>query len=380
MNAICTVIAANYIPQALTLEESVKRFNPDDDFFVLVIDALSNDISLFKHAKVLVGSDLLISKKHFNDICSNYDLFEASTAVKPSLLNTLLARGYESVTFLDPDTQLFQSLEEVFEITRSHSIVLTPHRITPVDQKATNQNEESFLRYGTFNLGFISVNQDSLSFLSWWEEKLHWSCRRYSGDIVYTDQKWIDLVPSYFEFYCLRHPGYNLAPWNLDERILSHSQAGGYLAQSRSLVFIHYSQMSSTLSRGEKSNLWNFYQQGLVVDENSMNLAKELTENYATKLLKNKEIATSLKIETLFWPNLSFHLRALIIKKARSQNSKASGVSYFLLAKFDPFVRKLERLDTFNSLVDGVANDLKRLSRKVKLGFLKKRNEPFDSV
>ena len=71
MNAICTVIAANYIPQALTLEESVKRFNPDDDFFVLVIDALSNDISLFKHAKVLVGSDLLISKKHFNDICSN---------------------------------------------------------------------------------------------------------------------------------------------------------------------------------------------------------------------------------------------------------------------------------------------------------------------
>jgi hypothetical protein len=166
--------------------------------------------------------------------------------------------------------------------------------------------------------------------------------------------------------------GYNLAPWNLDERCLSFSQAKGLLAGSSSLVFIHYSQMSSTLSRGEKSDLWSFYQDGLAVDVNSIKLAQELTENYAKKLLKNKEIADSVKIKTLLWPTLSFHLRALKIKKARNKNSHFSLRGQFLLGFFDPFVRKLERFDTFNSLLDGVAKDLKRISQKMNLRFSRK--------
>jgi hypothetical protein len=372
LNAICTVIAANYIPQALTLEESVKEFNPDQDFFVLVVDALTRDISVFKHAQVLIGSDLLIDQKHFEDICGNYDLFEASTAVKPSFFRTLLAKGYDSVTFLDPDTQLFSGLEDVFELNKHHSIVLTPHRISPTNPSALNQREESFLRYGTFNLGFISVNQDAANFLLWWEERLHWSCRRYSGDVVYTDQKWIDLVPSYFSYFCLRQPGYNLAPWNLDERPLSYSESIGYMCGSEKLVFIHYSQMSSTLARGEKSNLWEYYQDGQDSNETSIGLAKKLTDAYAGRLLNNKKLASSIKLPTLTWPTLSFHLRAFNIERAKSAKRVGSSMSPLVFQKLDPLVRRLERLDTFNSLVDGITRDLRRLSRKRKSASTKK--------
>jgi len=367
LNAICTVIAANYIAQALTLEESVKRLNPNEDFFVLVIDAISKEIPLFNHAQILIGSDLLIEEQHFRDICSNYDLFEASTAIKPSFFKTLLAMGYETVTFLDPDTQLFCEVDRVFNVSKEHSIVLTPHRLSPVDPTAVNQKEESFLRYGTFNLGFISVNQNAKGFLDWWEEKLHWSCRRYSGDVVYTDQKWIDLVPSYFDFYCLRDFGYNLAPWNLDERPLSFSQSGHLLANSERLVFIHYSQMSSTLARGEKSNLWDYYQEGQEVNVESIEIAKKLTDNYAYLLLKNKELAANLKVFTLEWPNQSFHLRALKIKNAQNVKVTLAKSKIRTLILVDPLIRRLERSDTFNSLLDGISKDWRRLRAKAQL-------------
>jgi hypothetical protein len=371
LNAICTVIAANYLPQALTLEESVQRFNPNDDFFVLIVDSLTSQVPVFNHAKVLIGSDLLISEKHFKDICSNYDLFEASTAIKPSFFKTLLAKGYETVTFLDPDTQLFHSIDSVFELSKKHSIILTPHRISPVASGAVNQSEESFLRYGTFNLGFISMSQNAIRFLDWWEEKLHWSCRRYSGDTVYTDQKWIDLVPSYFDFFSLRNEGYNLAPWNLDERPLQFTDSQVLLAGSQNLVFIHYSQMSSTLARGENSNLWDYYQEGQVVKEDSLNIAKKLTLDYSKVLLRNKDMVKSLKLSTMEWPNQSFHLRAHNIRNSRLSHSSSFVVTVILRA-IDPFVRKLERSDTFNSVIDGIAKDCRRLIRKFGSSFRNK--------
>jgi lipopolysaccharide biosynthesis glycosyltransferase len=365
LNAICTVIAANYLPQALTLEESVSRNNPEEDFFVLIIDGLDRDLPVFKHAKILLGSDLEIDKQHFKDICTIYDLFEASTAIKPTLFKTLLNQGYKTVTFLDPDTQLFGSLDSLFEVSERYSIVLTPHRLTPVSENAVNQKEESFLRYGTFNLGFISVNQNSMQFLDWWEEKLHWSCRRYSGDIVYTDQKWIDLVPSYFDYFCLRDPGYNLAPWNLDERELNISPGGELFVNANKLVFIHYSQMSSTLAKGMTSNLWDYYQEGLDSNKESLKLARNLTGDYAKLLLQNKSLVNQIEIPKFDWGRGSFHLRAFLISLAKGNKSKFAASKLRILRMIDPLVARLERADTFNSLFDGIQKDFRRLKKKL---------------
>ena len=45
-----------------------------------------------------------------------YDVMELSTAVKPWLLRHLLERpGVDSVTYLDPDIQVFDSLDEIVE-------------------------------------------------------------------------------------------------------------------------------------------------------------------------------------------------------------------------------------------------------------------------
>jgi hypothetical protein len=215
------------------------------------------------------------------------------------------------------------------------------------------------------------MSQNAIRFLDWWEEKLHWSCRRYSGDTVYTDQKWIDLVPSYFDFFSLRNEGYNLAPWNLDERPLQFTDSQELLAGSQNLVFIHYSQMSSTLACGENSNLWDYYQEGQVVKEDSLKIAKKLTLDYSKVLLRNKDLVKSLKLSTMEWPNQSFHLRAHNIRNSRLSHSSSFVVTVILRA-IDPFVRKLERSDTFNSVIDGIAKDCRRLIRKYGSSFRNK--------
>lgn len=371
MNAICTVIAVNYIPQALTLETSLKRFHPHDDFYVLVIDSTSRDIPNFKYAKILIASDLMTDKNYFKDLISSYDLFEASTAVKATFLKTILTKGYDKVIFIDPDTELFHSLDSVFAILKEHSIVLTPHRLTPLKSDALTWKEENLLRYGSFNLGFIAVNRGAASFLDWWEKKLRWFCRRYYRDAVYTDQKWIDLVPSYFPFYCLRDLGYNLAPWNLDERPLAYSQFGDLMINSTRLVFIHYSQMSSALAKGEPVNVWQQYSQGMEVNELSLKIVQNLTENYANNLRKNLELATSKDVPKLKWPKQSYHLRAFYIN-TRGETSIVIRLKLTLFRLIDPFICKLERFKTFNSFIDDSMKDWDRLRVKSEQMYLKK--------
>lgn len=129
--------------------------------------------------------------------------------------------------------------------------------------------------------------------------------------------------------------------------------------------------MSSILARGENTNLWDYYQEGQVVDKDSLNIAKTLTLNYSKMLLLNKDLVKSIKLPIMNWPNQSFHLRAHNIRNSKFSNSSSIVVRVFLQA-IDPFVRRLERFDTFNSVIDGISKDSRRLIRKYGSLFRKK--------
>ena len=59
-------------------------------------------------------------------------------------------------------------------------------------------------------------------------------------DGIFTDQKWVDLAPGFFPTTILRHPGYNVAPWNFSTRPLTRRQ-GLFEANGESLRFLHFS-------------------------------------------------------------------------------------------------------------------------------------------
>ncbi len=150
----------------------------------------------------------------------------------------------ENLVYLDPDIFVYSPLTPVFDALSGGSIAtLTPHLTTPVDDGKL-PGEQEMLYNGTYNLGFIAVRrcEEAWRLLSWWERRcldLGFSEGRTG---LFVDQKWMNLAPGMFDkVEILRHPGCNMAYWNLHERTLS-GHTGSYVVNGQTgLCFFHFS-------------------------------------------------------------------------------------------------------------------------------------------
>ena len=77
--------------------------------------------------------------------------------IMPWLLRFLLERDDDHVIYLDPDIQLFSSLEPIAQLAREHGIVLTPHLTMAMPRDGRRPNEQDILMAGVHNLGFIAL-------------------------------------------------------------------------------------------------------------------------------------------------------------------------------------------------------------------------------
>lgn len=240
--AICTIIAKNYLPHARTLMESVKRFHPECQRFVLLTDHVDRYFEPAEEDFVLdLSEDVTIPKNrlmHFK-----YRLLELNTAVKPYYLADLFRRyGFEKIVYLDPDIMLFDRLDPIFEALDTATITLTPH-LTGILDDNRMPDEWSILASGAYNLGFIGVRRCATvdAFLTWWQRKLYNDCISDIERNLFTDQRWIDLVPGMFPDVCILHDeGLNVAYWNLLHRRITRDE-GAYRVNGVPLRFFHFS-------------------------------------------------------------------------------------------------------------------------------------------
>jgi hypothetical protein len=243
VRAACTIVSLNYLAYAKTLCDSFLHFHPDCKFYVLLVDRLPTQFNLSSERFELIPvEDLAIPD--FESVAFKYDILELNTNVKPAFLKYLLARGIEQLIYFDPDIRLFQGVELIFDLLHEHSILLTPHCVSPTPDE-DRELEQSFLSLGVFNLGFVAVNSsaESLAFLDWWSERCLslGFCEARTG--LFVDQKWANLVPCLFDHvYILKHKGFNVAYWNLFERKISASESGKFFVNGNDpLVFFHFS-------------------------------------------------------------------------------------------------------------------------------------------
>lgn len=241
MDAI-TICAANYLPFAHVLGNSYLANNPNDSFSILIIDANQIEFKRLDQFKYFSPTDLDLDEKIFNNMTLYYTVTELATALKPSALKMLFRNGCDQVIYLDPDIQVFGHFSELKTLVNENSIVLTPHNLQPLPRDGLRPTEADILSSGTFNLGFIGMSKsvNSLQMLDWWEERLRFDSISDPAEMLFTDQRWVDLVPSYFDFKLLTHPGYNLAYWNLHERVLSEKN-NQTLVNDKDLKFFHFS-------------------------------------------------------------------------------------------------------------------------------------------
>lgn len=300
---IFTSISLNYLPKARTLAASLKRFHPDSKIHLLVSDRLTTknksaeEINLAKEPfDRIVWVDALEINNLYSWIFMHTTV-ELCTAVKGPFLQQLIKEGAKKIIYIDPDIVVFNKLDPLLDLLDDHAILLTPHLLDyPDNHQSILDNEiAGTLRHGTFNLGFFAINadkNDGQRFAQWWGNRLLDYCYADYDLGLFTDQKWCDLVPSFFEdFYIVRDPGYNSASWNLDKRHMSISEDGQILINNKyPLRFYHFTgydsgagnTMTQRYSNGNLiiNDIWSWYHRELQKNGQSIYGNKKCYFNY----------------------------------------------------------------------------------------------------
>jgi len=337
----------------------VRKFHPDIWCTILITDVSFVQHQLDAHTEVLTTSAIGVDPTKISKMETYYDQVEFATSLKPYLLRHLLSDGSKSVTFLDPDTQLYGNLNPIFKLAEKYDAILTPHRLTPFKQDPEFYSETTFLRYGTYNLGFISVGQSSSQLLIWWSDRLEFDCTRYPNDSIFTDQKWANQFPAYFNCHIYKAPDLNLAPWNLDERDLK-IRDGEFHVGDIPLKMIHFSQMSSDLAAGRGTDLW-----GTTLDEargkvSVLSLITKITDDYSNKLQEYANVRNPItfvkKPTRVQYP--SFYRNLLRVQAIQQRSSSVwIGVTSGALVK----LKFLERSETSVAIVRYFPSDVSKI-------------------
>jgi 2-polyprenyl-3-methyl-5-hydroxy-6-metoxy-1,4-benzoquinol methylase len=237
----CTIIARNYLAHARVLVDSFFAHHPDGAFTLLLIDDEGRQFDAGHESfRCLRLGDIGFDRSEIGQLASIYDVTELATAVKPPFLRYLIAEGCDHVIYLDPDIRIYKSLEDAARLARQHAIVLTPHTTVPVPPDGRRVDAFHILGAGVYNLGFIAVGAGARAFIDWWWEKTRREARSDPLRMMFTDQRWVDFVPSFFDHFILKDPTYNVAYWNLHARRLTWD-GHTYLVDGQPLAFFHFS-------------------------------------------------------------------------------------------------------------------------------------------
>lgn len=276
MDAV-TICATNYLPFANILGNSFLKHNPQSTFSLLVIDSEFFEFEKNPSFKYLTLNDLEVSAKDLTNMSFYYNVTEFATALKPSVLKKLFSLGSQNIVYLDPDIQVFGRFEELEKAFQENELILTPHTINPMPRDGLRPTEADIMASGTFNLGFIALSKsdNAIQMLDWWEQRLRFDSISEPEKMLFTDQRWIDLVPSYFPIHVFREPTYNVAYWNLHERHLTKIDSK-VLVNNLDLKFFHFSGY-----RPEKPWILSKYVEEnprVVISQNQ--ILRELCQNY----------------------------------------------------------------------------------------------------
>jgi hypothetical protein len=246
-----TSINLRYLPKALAWAKSVKAHNPDWQTHILLNDALPESTTSWPNVdRVFPVSDIGIPG--FQAWVYGMRVVECCTATKPFYARKLLQAGFQHVFFFDPDTFVYSDLNQLVDEFGDDDVLITPHCSEDAVRDAEiHYNEISSLAHGVFNLGFLGLRNgpNAKAVIDFWCRRLTRHCVDDHARGLFTDQKWFNLVPVFFDgVKILKHRGCNTASWNIASRPISLVD-GQYLAGGAPLVFFHFSGYDKNVPR-----------------------------------------------------------------------------------------------------------------------------------
>jgi hypothetical protein len=230
-----------YLARALVMLRSLRRHDPAAAIFPLCFDPVSADIvaALRDPGIVPVVPRLLSAFEPRLAGCAGRGRWEFYATHKAILPLYVLAQnpGIGTIAHIDADTWFFSSPAPVFDELAAASIGLSPHRFSPAFEQA--------IIHGAFNAGFVAWRHDATGLRcleEFREDCLAWCFNRTEPDGRYMNQGYLTKWPArYPNVHVLRHPGANLAYWN----IAGHRLAPGTppTVDGEKLIFHHFSNI-----------------------------------------------------------------------------------------------------------------------------------------
>ncbi len=280
--AVFTIVSANYIGFAATLMQSLASHLLGVERYVILADTRRDFAELNLAATLLDCDELGIAL--IGNMKAWYTVIEFNTAIKPyAFLHMFETLGFDEVCYLDPDILLFSFMPEVFGALADHSCVLTPHMMRPL-QDGREPSDLTIMKSGVYNLGFLGLrnDEDGVALARWWAERCFRDCRVDIAGNMFTDQRWMDLAPVFVRRpFILRHPGYNVAYWNLAHRRVTRTPAGAWEVDGERLVFFHFSGINPNVP-GSFSKHQNRFTKA------NLGVVAELCDLYRRLVLANK--------------------------------------------------------------------------------------------
>jgi len=246
-----TSITTNYIPKARVLAKSLREHCDDVYFTVVFSDDLPDGFKLEDEPfdQILYIKDLDIPVDNLEMWIFSHRIVELCTAVKGAAIFKLLQESpYNKIIYIDPDIVVFDDLSDLSNKLDNNDIILTPHITKPEETIETIYDMEiTALKHGIYNLGFVALkrSENAMAFAKWWRDRLVHFCYDDIPGGLFTDQRWCDLVPAFFDGVLIEKDcSYNVAAWNLSNRKIT-KENGSYFVNGKPLQFYHFTGFDS---------------------------------------------------------------------------------------------------------------------------------------
>ena len=314
-----TICSKNFFAYAHTLHQSVQAHHPGAKFYVAVCDRLDGMIDRADEPFEIVELDQL-RIPDLAGMIERYNITELNTSIKPFVFEYLFEQcGEQRVVYLDPDILVVSPLADVdAALGAGANAVMTPHVLDPAEH--VEIDDIKMLQLGVYNLGFLALNRTPrvLEIVRWWQRRLERQCVIDVPNGLFVDQKWADLLPSFIpDTLVLRHPGYNVAYWNLQQRKVVRRD-GIWTSNDRPLVFVHFSGNNLNDEKVFSRHSWQ-------LDAGNVGEINELLKEYRTLVFGHGHARYSKLPYAFNWNGASGVNLHTPQQAAAAENTDASG-------------------------------------------------------
>ncbi|HTZ80017.1 MAG TPA: hypothetical protein VMC10_19055 [Stellaceae bacterium] len=237
----CTYFDHRYLPRGLALYASMRRHCEPFRLWALCLSDEAYEFLIALDLPGLLPMRLAELEAHDPELLqakSNRTPIEYYFTCSSTLMAALfdLHPDIDVLTYLDSDLYFFASPEAIFAEFRDASTYIVPHNFS--------KRNEDLLWGGLYNVGWVSFRRDAdgLACLAWWRKScLEW-CHDYVEGDRFGDQRYLEKFPEMFRRVAIaRHPGINVAPWNLDRYRLGVDPQGAPTVDGQPIIFFHFS-------------------------------------------------------------------------------------------------------------------------------------------